>query len=217
MIDMTMALATILVTQATTPATAPQADPPRAASPEGYEPPVPIGDQGDWFPVDAYPPEARRAGDQGRVSIKLMLDPLGKPSACVITESSGSAALDAKTCELAMHNGRFRPARQKGRAIASTYQLRGVRWQLDSDPGNVEVNAAGTVLTDTMIEVSIDTTGQVTACKVLTNYQRASDPCVGAAQNATSLPRIMNGGRRIAGKALIGFSITLLPDKTASK
>jgi len=99
------------------------------------EPAKPIGNPGDWFPQNSYPADAKRKGEQGRVSVRLMLDNTGTPVACEVMGSSGSAALDAVTCELAMANARFRPATDaRGEAIAAPYTLPGVRWELGGNP-----------------------------------------------------------------------------------
>lgn len=81
--------------------------------------------------MQAYPAEARRRREQGKVSVTLDVDTAGHPSACTITLSSGSAALDAKTCELAMKNARLKPATYNGKPIPGTFQIRGVIWSLD--------------------------------------------------------------------------------------
>lgn len=96
-------------------------------------PPVPIGNVGSWFPPDAYPPAARRAGAEGRVTVTLLIDEAGAATACEVTGSSGSATLDAATCRLFVRHGRFSPARDRaGRPVRSRLAMRGVRWQLEN-------------------------------------------------------------------------------------
>jgi protein TonB len=73
-----------------------------------------------------YPKEARKAGQQGRVETEITVDPKGRPSACAVTRSSGSAELDRATCRLIMHRFRYAPARDRsGKAVAgiATYDL----------------------------------------------------------------------------------------------
>lgn len=90
------------------------------------------GRQGDWFPRDAYPAAARRAGAQGRVSVSVDVGTNGRVAACRVTASSGSEDLDAATCRLATRNGRFVPALDgAGQPVAATYALRNVRWVLE--------------------------------------------------------------------------------------
>jgi protein TonB len=93
---------------------------------------APVGNQGDWFPRDAYPAAARRAGAQGLVSVSVEVGEKGRVTACRVTASSGSDELDAATCRLASRNGRFRPALDAGgQRVAATYALRNVRWVLE--------------------------------------------------------------------------------------
>ena len=92
----------------------------------------PRGDQGGWFPQDSYPPAARRAGAEGRVSVSVDVGTNGKVIACRVLASSGNGDLDAATCRLATRNGRFEPARDaSGAPTPSTTALRNVRWVLD--------------------------------------------------------------------------------------
>lgn len=94
-------------------------------------PTAPIGNQGDWFPVDSYPAAARRANEEGRVSVALLIGTDGRPVACEVTQSSGSRSLDEATCRLSVRNGRFTPARDTaGRPIQARFAMRGVRWEL---------------------------------------------------------------------------------------
>jgi len=93
---------------------------------------APLRSQGDWFPRDAYPAAARRAGAEGRVSVAVDVGTTGRVTACRVTASSGSEDLDAATCRLASRNGRFRPALDSGgQPTAATYTLRNVRWVLE--------------------------------------------------------------------------------------
>lgn len=96
-------------------------------------PPLPIGDQGAWFPQDAYPASARRNGESGRVAVLLTLDAAGVPTGCTVRESTASETLNQVTCELAMRNARFNPRLDAdGRGMPGTYQVGGVNWQTES-------------------------------------------------------------------------------------
>ena len=86
---------------------------------------------GSWFSQNDYPPESRLRGEEGRVVITLDIDERGMPTRCRIVESSGYPALDAKTCELALERGRFKPANDiTGKPIASSFTLPGVKWSI---------------------------------------------------------------------------------------
>ena len=91
----------------------------------------PRGNQGDWFPSDSYPASAQRAGAEGLVSVRVGVGANGRVTDCSVTASSGNADLDGATCRLAKRNGRFEPARgADGQVVASTANLRNVRWRL---------------------------------------------------------------------------------------
>lgn len=91
---------------------------------------TPIGSPAAWFPADAYPPEAKAAGLQGRTAFTLDIDARGRITGCNITASSGSALLDSTTCTLLVTNGRFQAAHDAaGRPVAGTWSSAMV-WQL---------------------------------------------------------------------------------------
>ena len=105
-------------------------DPDTAPAP--IRPVTPRGSQGAWFSSDSYPAAARRAGEEGRVSVKLLVEPNGTPSACEVVASSGSASLDAGTCRVAVRNGRFDPALgQDGQPMRGVFVMRNVVWRLE--------------------------------------------------------------------------------------
>lgn len=95
-----------------------------------------IGNPGDWFRTDDYPASARRAGIEGRVQVRLLIDPEGRVARCRVVSASASQDLDAVTCRSAMANGRFVPATDsRGRAIWSEYTPPAVRWRLQQVDG----------------------------------------------------------------------------------
>ena len=121
-----------------TPIAAPPAPPAPAPAPPA--PPrvavkvSPKGNPGSWFSNDDYPPAARRAEAQGRVSVALNIGADGRVTGCRVTSSSGNQDLDDATCRLAQRRGRFNPAKDpSGASIESTYVLPGVRWQLEGN------------------------------------------------------------------------------------
>ena len=93
----------------------------------------PAGNPAYWFSNDDYPAEARRRNEQGRVQVRLKIDPHGVARACAIVTSSGSIALDNATCDLAMRRGRFAPARgADGKAVWGSWSS-AIRWQLTDE------------------------------------------------------------------------------------
>jgi protein TonB len=118
-----------------------------------------VGNAGDFFGPDAYPPAAIRAEEQGRTVARLLVDESGTTAACEVQSSSGSAELDNATCRIARARLRFTPAHDvRGKALASTYILP-VRWVLpEPEPmartsfallTRAELTAAGTVISCT--------------------------------------------------------------------
>jgi len=57
-----------------------------------------------------YPAAALQRGEQGRVQVALAISPDGRVARCTVTHGSGSALLDATTCELIRARGHFTPA-----------------------------------------------------------------------------------------------------------
>ncbi|MBN8807778.1 MAG: energy transducer TonB [Sphingomonas sp.] len=91
------------------------------------------GNPANFFGPDNYPPEAIRAGAQGRVVARLSIGTDGRVTDCSITSSSGNSALDSAVCRISKSRVRFTPAQDEaGNPIASSYTLP-VRWVLPSE------------------------------------------------------------------------------------
>jgi protein TonB len=71
-------------------------------------------------PAPPYPEDARAAGQQGRVWVRLSIDITGKVSAARISESCGYPSLDQAALET-VRRWVFHPARRNGRPVA--YQV----------------------------------------------------------------------------------------------
>ncbi len=98
-------------------------------------PPAPLGSPARWFPPDTYPPASVRAGEEGRVFVRLSIDKQGSVTDCVVQRSSGFPRLDNATCVLARRSALFTPATdRKGRPVNGTYDVPGVLWKLPSAP-----------------------------------------------------------------------------------
>ncbi|MDH7971008.1 TonB family protein [Sphingomonas sp. AR_OL41] len=107
--------------------------PASALASDKASPPHVIGNAGSYFGPDAYPPEALRAGEQGRVIASVAVDVGGTPTGCTTATSSGSASLDTATCAIAMAKIHFTPALDsRGRPTTGSYNL-AVRWVLPVD------------------------------------------------------------------------------------
>jgi protein TonB len=79
---------------------------------------------------DDYPASALRNGEQGRVGFTLGVSADGRAEQCVITRSSGSAALDSSTCRLLRARARFTPALDSNGNPAPALAHGEVEWRL---------------------------------------------------------------------------------------
>lgn len=85
------------------------------------------------FSDEDYPAAAIRNREQGPVAFSLSVGADGRPTACSVTGSSGSAILDSTTCRLLMMRARFEPARDAGgRPTTDTVSGR-IVWRLPDD------------------------------------------------------------------------------------
>lgn len=69
-------------------------------------------------PTPAYPPLSRRLSEQGRVLMRVYVDPQGAPAQVELHQSSGHPRLDS-AAEAAVRRWRFVPARQGSHAIGA--------------------------------------------------------------------------------------------------
>lgn len=82
-------------------------------------------------PLPDYPWSARRRGSEGRVLIRLGVDPLGHAVSLEIVESSGDETLDQAACDTLRH-WRLRPAMADGIPVATTIMVP-IRFELRRD------------------------------------------------------------------------------------
>ncbi len=109
-----------------TPAEAPQAAAPAAtpatvptqAEPEEKEEPPKFGVAYLNNPAPAYPRLSKRAGEQGRVLMKVLVSVEGLPASVEVSKSSGYEQLDAAAMA-AVKQWRFEPARKAGKALSA--------------------------------------------------------------------------------------------------
>lgn len=67
-------------------------------------------------PVLDYPLAARRAREEGRVHVRVLVDPLGRPAQAAVVRSSGHERLDASALAAAQST-RFHPHAENGVAL----------------------------------------------------------------------------------------------------
>lgn len=106
-------------------APAPPPEPPRMVEepPAAGPPPAPVTPPNftaDYLsnPAPAYPAASRRAGEQGRVTFRVYVDPQGLPVRIDLRTTSGFPRLDDAALE-AVKRFRFVPARQGDNAVAA--------------------------------------------------------------------------------------------------
>jgi protein TonB len=81
-----------------------------------------------------YPKAAGVAGISGTVSVRYTVETNGRVTGCLVTRSSGSAALDDTTCRLIEKRFRFEPSRDaQGRAVRSMLE-ENHEWAIDQQP-----------------------------------------------------------------------------------
>lgn len=91
----------------------------------------PLNSPGAWFETDDYPPAAVRAGEEGRVRVKVAISSEGMPIGCRVLTSSGYSPLDRVTCDVVMKKGRFRAAiGRAGEPIPAIWESPGIVWRL---------------------------------------------------------------------------------------
>ncbi|HYD14095.1 MAG TPA: energy transducer TonB [Allosphingosinicella sp.] len=83
-----------------------------------------------YFSVDDYPASALRARAEGTTEVLLTVNPDGRVSGCVVSESSGSAALDMATCRILRSRARYFPARPPVRIPAFEPDRVRIIWRL---------------------------------------------------------------------------------------
>jgi len=71
----------------------------------------------DVHPAPRYPRQALRAGLEGRVTLRVLVDEQGWPRTVEIERSSGHRDLDRSAREHVLAKWRFHPAQRRGRAI----------------------------------------------------------------------------------------------------
>jgi protein TonB len=81
-----------------------------------------------------YPAAAVAAREQGDVAFALDVGANGRVTACAVTRSSGSSALDLATCRLIQSRARFTPAVDAGGATVPDKVRGRISWILPPAP-----------------------------------------------------------------------------------
>jgi TonB family protein len=120
-----------------------------------------------------YPSDSLRQHEYGIVSIVLRVSPEGRVISCDITESSGAAALDKKTCSLHMARARFDPAKDAtGLPTAGEYRA-STSWGIEEHQPRTTIDTPLQVSTvpkgyrsPVKARLIFDATGHVMDCEV---------------------------------------------------
>ena len=83
----------------------------------------------DVHPAPRYPRQALRAGLEGTVTLRVLVDEQGWPKSAEIERSSGHRELDRTAREHVLARWRFHPAQRQGRAITA-YALVPINFRL---------------------------------------------------------------------------------------
>ena len=119
----------------------PPAPPPPITPPAPPPPPAPVRVQpararsnlASYFSDADYPAAAQRNEEQGTTAVSLSIGTDGRVTGCTVTSSSGSATLDAATCNILRRRARFTPATDSsGNPTTDTASTR-IRWVLPSN------------------------------------------------------------------------------------
>lgn len=112
------------------PVRPPIVNPPRpepSFAPQGASP---SNDRASWITNADYPTSALRREDEGLAAYRVVVGSDGRVSACQITASSGSRALDEATCRYIARRARFDAAtNENGAKVVGSYDGT-VRWQI---------------------------------------------------------------------------------------
>ena len=153
------------------------------------------------FPVDAYPADAMRRHEEGRVAFTVSIGADGHPTQCQVTTSSVSSSLDQGTCAIMMTKARFVPAHDEdGKPIASRWSG-STRWQIEGQPP-IDLTAGPHVAPSFSIIVSVDPEGRATACRTQSTMPGKSvgpDPCSSFPIGRTIVGPLLKDGKPVSG------------------
>ena len=78
-----------------------------------------------------YPAEAFAKGEQGSVEFRVLVGIDGAVKSCTVVKSSGSSALDARTCAIMQDRLRFLPGRDEDGQPVEDYYSSAVSWRIN--------------------------------------------------------------------------------------
>ncbi|MEQ1743493.1 MAG: energy transducer TonB [Candidatus Nitrotoga sp.] len=111
-------------------APAPEPAPPAPPPPPSQPKTVTTGVQYLHAPEPEYPPLARRMGEEGRVTLRVLVNENGRPTRVDVQKTSGSPRLD-EAARQAVLRAIFKPHMEDGRAT-TVYAIVPITFQLDN-------------------------------------------------------------------------------------
>lgn len=170
------------------------------------QPPRVVGNPGSFFGVDSYPPDARRANQEGRIVVHLSVDATGKATDCTVY-SGESPSLIARTCEIALSKVKFLPGRDASdKPVAGVTKL-SVVWKLEGfDP--VAVDSGPVEVFRSVMVIDVSSEGVATACRVVgwTGPQPQQCP---SGTVGTKTPFATVGGKPVSSRVTVTTTNTL--------
>jgi protein TonB len=103
---------------------------PSASATFAARPARPLGAPGRWVTNADYPSGALRRGEQGVAVFDVAIGADGKVRDCSVTQSSGSAELDAATCARVTSRARFAPATDTDGTATIGHYRNSIRWEI---------------------------------------------------------------------------------------
>ena len=113
----------VLAAQSEAPSVAAEAPPVKETPPPAPPAPVPVSQprfDADYLlnPAPSYPPLSRRMGEEGRVVLRVFVEPAGHPSQIEVKTGSGSPRLD-QAAQDAIWRWKFVAARRGDEAVGA--------------------------------------------------------------------------------------------------
>jgi TonB family protein len=201
------------------PVPMPSVAPPSPPMPVYVTQPEPVGSPASWFTSDDYPALAKRAGEQGKVSIRLIVSATGRPLGCAVVVTSGSRTLDDATCRLATQRGRFAPPRDAAGNPVPFYYFMSMRWELpepdglDFDLNGSTVDIARGAWSRTLLSVAIDIDkeGKGVACRSVLKPVPDAVACEGFTVGRQMMEPVLRAGRPVPATITLDRSIQVAP------
>lgn len=184
--------------------TAPPPAPPPSLPSGKSRPASPLGNPANWVTADDYPSRALREQREGTTGFRAVIGPDGRPTGCAVTSSSGSADLDAVTCQLIVNRALFKPALDfKGKPTTGSYSSR-VRWVMPDTPIRIDPS-------DRVMTFIVEPDGSATNCVekrdgVIVDDPSTKSPCLADAKMA---PFKDASGRPVRKQVTVQFSVTV--------